>query len=108
MPEMLKILKIMLGKPDGDPEDYSDDVLGAYLDLAGQKILGRLYPFGIPEGAGVPERYQSLQCEIACYMLNKRGAEGQTSHSENGISRQYESGSVPESMLFEIVPFVGV
>lgn len=106
--ETLDILKIMLGKPDGNEEEWSDGVLIAYLALAGQKILGRLYPFAIPEGAEVPERYQSLQCEIACYLLNKRGAEGQTSHSENGISRAYESASVPESMLFEVVPFVGV
>lgn len=104
----LDILKIMLGSPEGSPDDWPDGVLTAYLSLAEQKILGRLYPFAIPEGAKMPERYQSLQCEIACYLLNKRGAEGQTSHSENGISRQYESASVPESMLAEVVPFVGV
>lgn len=104
----LVILRIMLGNPEGNPDEWSDGVLTVYLSLAEQKILGRLYPFGIPEGAKMPERYQGLQCEIACYLLNKRGAEGQTSHSENGISRQYESGSVPESMLFDVVPFVGV
>jgi hypothetical protein len=46
--------------------------------------------------------------EIAAYLLNKRGAEGQTSHSENGISRGYESGSIPESMLSDVLPFVGI
>lgn len=106
--EALNILKVMLGQPEGNPDDWNDDVLSAYLNLAGQKILGRLYPFDMPEDAEVPKRYQGLQCEIACYLLNKRGAEGQTSHSENGISRAYESASVPDSMLFEVVPFVGV
>ncbi len=108
MPEALKILKIMLGKTAGDPEEWADGVLEVYLEIAGQKILKRLYPFGPPEGARVPERYLGDQCEIACYLLNKRGAEGQTSHSENGVSRAYESASVPESMLCDIVPFVGV
>jgi hypothetical protein len=56
----------------------------------------------------VPRRYGYLQCEIAAYLLNKRGAEGQTGHSENGISRSYESADVPESMLSEVIPFCKV
>jgi len=49
-----------------------------------------------------------LQLEIATYLLNKRGAEGQTAHSENGISRSYESADVPSSMLNQIVPHCGI
>lgn len=56
----------------------------------------------------VPEKYGALQCEIAAYMLNKRGAEGQTSHSENGITRSYENADVPSSMLKVVTPHVGV
>lgn len=41
-------------------------------------------------------------------MLNKRGAEGQTSHTENGVTRQYESADVPSSMLKAITPYCGV
>ena len=41
-------------------------------------------------------------------MLNKRGAEGQTSHSENGISRSYENADIPSSMLKVVTPHVGV
>ena len=44
----------------------------------------------------------------AVYLLNKRGAEGETAHSENGISRSYESADIPESMLSGIIPFAGV
>ena len=99
--EKLTLLKAMVGSAD------SDDVLLAYLDIAGGKILNRAYPYGTEE-TEVPSRYDFLQCEIAAYMLNKRGAEGQTSHSENGISRSYESADVPESMLGAITPNVGV
>ena len=35
------------------------------------------------------------------------GSEGQTSHTENGITRQYESADVPASMLKTITPHVG-
>ena len=56
----------------------------------------------------VPEQYSYLQVEIATYLLNKRGGEGELSHSENGISRSYENGDVPESMMRQIVPMYGV
>ena len=99
--EKLKLLKDMVGESD------TEEVLLAYLDIAGRKILNRAYPYGTDE-TEVPVRYDFLQCEIAAYLLNKRGAEGQTAHSENGISRSYESADVPESMLGAITPMVGV
>lgn len=79
----------------------------AYLSLAAEIVLNRCYPFD-DEKKEVPNRYSRKQLEIACYLLNKRGAEGQLSHTENGISRSYESASVPESMLKDITPFCGV
>ncbi len=104
--EKLAVLRIMCGGVPADG-DWSDEVLTAHLTLAGRKIIDRAYPFdaGVTE---VPERYGQLQCEIACYMLNRRGSEGQTSHSENGISRAYESSGVPESMLEAVTPMCGV
>ena len=99
--EKFKLLKAMVGESD------TEEVLLAYLNIAGRKILNRAYPFGTDE-TEVPTRYSYLQCEIAAYLLNKRGAEGQTGHSENGISRSYESADVPESMLGAVTPMVGV
>ena len=40
------------------------------------------------------QKYQSLQVEIAAYLLDKRGATGEIAHSENGISRSYENGDI--------------
>lgn len=99
--EKLQLLKAMVGESD------TEEVLLAYLNIAGRKILNRAYPFGTDE-TEVPVRYDFLQCEIAAYLLNKRGAEGQTGHSENGISRSYESADVPESLLGAVTPRVGV
>ena len=99
--EKLTLLKAMVGSSD------TEDVLLAYLDIAGGKIMNRAYPYGTEE-TEVPARYEFLQCEIAAYLLNKRGAEGQTAHSENGISRSYESADVPESLLGAVTPMVGV
>ena len=103
--EKLSLLRVMVGQPNEG--EWSDDVLTAYLHIAARKILNRAYPYDdtVEE---VPRRYGYLQCDIANYLLNKRGAEGQTAHSENGISRSYESADVPESMLCEVIPHVGV
>ena len=103
--EKLSMLRVMVGQPNEG--DWSDDVLLSYLNIAGQKIINRAYPYD-DTVTEVPRRYGYLQCDIATYLLNKRGAEGQTSHSENGISRGYASADVPEAMLSEIVPHVEV
>ena len=103
--EKLTMLRVMVGQPNEG--DWSDDVLISYLTIAGRKIINRAYPYD-DTVSEVPRRYGYLQCEIANYLLNKRGAEGQTSHSENGINRSYESADVPESMLSEVVPRVEV
>jgi hypothetical protein len=87
--------------------DDTEDVLSTYLKLAGAKILAKAFPYN-PEKTEVPAQYHYLQIEIAAYLLNKRGAEGQTSHSENGISRSYESADVPPSMLRTVTPCCGV
>lgn len=99
--EKLAALKAMVGGSD------SDEVLSAYLKLAGGKIIAKAFPYK-SDVTEVPVQYGYLQVEIAAYMLNKRGAEGQTSHTENGVTRQYENADVPASMLKSITPFCGV
>lgn len=99
--EKVKALKAMVGGSD------SDEVLSTYLLLAGKKIIARAYPYD-PAVTEVPVQYEYLQLEIAAYMLNKRGAEGQTAHSENGISRSYENADIPASMLKAVTPHCGI
>ena len=85
----------------------SDDVLLTYLQLAGQKIINKAYPFG-SSTTEVPSEYSILQVDIALYLLNKRGAEGQEIHIENGVHRTYESADVPNSMLRAVTARCGV
>lgn len=98
--EKLERLKAMTG-------ETSEDALLTYLGIAGERVIQKAYPFN-SEITEVPTRYESTQLEIAVYLLNKRGAEGENYHSENGINRTYESASVPDSMLAHVTPFVGV
>lgn len=88
-------------------EEQDDTVLSTYLSLAASKVLTRAYPYD-PTITEVPDRYAAVQVEIAAYMLNKRGAEGQTAHSENGVSRSYEDGDIPQTLLRQITPMVRV
>lgn len=89
-------------------DETDDDVLSAYLEAAGEEILNRMYPYQSVEGKAVPSRYLSVQVDIAAYHLNKRGAEGELNHIENGITRMYEAADTPPSLIRKITPVVGV
>lgn len=95
----------MLQSICGDPEATSE-MLETYLDLAADVVVRRAYPFLTTYIlAEVPPRYDTLQVQIANEMYLKRGAEGEQGHSENGVVRSYESGSVSDSLLKQIVPY---
>ena len=85
----------------------SDDLLLTYLEDAKGIILNKRYPFGYPDGTEVEPKYETVQVAIAMELYSKLGAEGETAHSENGISRTYENGFVSSSLLKSIVPCVG-
>ena len=92
-----------------DDETENPAILDIYLDLAGDKILNRMYPFLTDyEGVEVPDRYAMIQLNVATYLMNKRGAEGQVQHIENGVHRNYGSADVPDDMLKDIVPMAAV
>lgn len=89
-----------------DDDDTDDDILEVYLEVAAQKILNRMYPYKLDyDGIEVPDRYAMIQLNIAVYMLNKRGAEGEIQHIENGIHRNYGSSDIPDSFLKDVLPY---
>ncbi len=99
----LSHLRLLLGIKGWD----EDELLNMFLSIAAQKVLDRAFPFE-EDVKEVPRRYHLKQVEIAAYLYNKQGAEGQTAHTENGITRTYGSADVPEAMLQGIVPHVKV
>lgn len=106
----IEMLRAMLDDPaaDGNERD-SDGTLQVYLELAGYKILNKMYQFpefyDDYEGLEVPDRYVMAQLNICCYLLNKRGAEGEIQHIEGGIHRNYGASDVPDAMLKDITPY---
>jgi len=97
--EKLRMLSVRIS-----PDTATDDVLNDTLAVAGALILNKMYPFGYPDGTVVPARYEQIQIQLAVELYSHRGAEGQTSHSENGISRSWPEQS---RLLKQIVPCVG-
>jgi hypothetical protein len=88
--------------------DTADTELSLYLlEQAEGIIMNRRYPFGAPEGAEFPSRYDHIQLQIAVELYSKMGAEGQVGHKENGIDRTFEAADVSPSLLSRIVPLVG-
>lgn len=96
----LERLKLRTNEPD-------EAVLNDCLESAKNAILARRFPYREWDG-DVEPKYTDLQFRIALDLYNKIGGEGQLTHSENGVSRTWESSWVSEQLLSEVVPYVGV
>ena len=97
--EKLAALKVAIS-----PDVEADEVLSSLLSDAEALVLNRMYPFGYEDDTVVPPRYERIQIGLAVELYGKRGAEGQTAHSENGINRSWGEKS---ALLNRIVPHVG-
>ena len=84
--------------------ETDNGVLTFFIQKAEDAVLAKCFPFR-QDKRDVPVRYHTTVVNIAVYLLNKRGAEGEISHSENGIGRTYESADIPDSMLKSVVSF---
>lgn len=90
-----------------DDPTATDAVINAYLIKARAAIFARMYPTGNkPETVvDVPERYETIQCDLAVRYFLRRGGEGEQIHNENGIHRHY--GSVnDEDLLMEVMQVI--
>ncbi len=75
------------------PDVADDEILKSELLVAESLILNKMYPFGYDDDVVVPKRYERLQIQLAIELYSKRGADGQLSHNENGISRTWAEKS---------------
>lgn len=100
--QKIEKLKVLIS-----PDTASDLLLSYLLDQSEGIILNRRYPFGPPEGATLSALHEQIQLRIAVELFSKMGAEGQTEHAENGITRKWEAGDVSPSLLRTIVPVCG-
>ena len=97
----LERLKLRTMEPD-------ERILEDCLESAKNAILARRFPFCDWHLEILPSRYEDLQFRIALDLYNKIGGEGQINHSENGVSRSWESSWISQQLLNEVTPLVGV
>ena len=88
--------------------ETDDDIISAFLSMAADAIYNYVDISKTHDKTEIIDSYGGVQVRIASAWLNKRGADGQLIHNENGIYRSYESGDIPSSILRELVPICGV
>jgi hypothetical protein len=96
------MLRALLGNTND-----SDETLDVYIGMAKNAILRHAYPYEDIAGVEFPARYDDLAVQIAQSMYLRIGAEGESAHSENGVSRQFLTDGIPKSLLAQITPNVG-
>lgn len=104
---MLLKLKTLLEIAESETDE--DILLALLITKATNKVVNTRHPYGCDDTqkATAVLRYEDIILDVAVYLYSKKGAEGQTVHSETGVSRSYESAGIPQSYLADITPFVG-
>lgn len=84
--------------------DFEDDDLYDEIEDAIETVNDRRH-FLPTDTKLFEDKYKGIVVRLCICSIAKMGAEGQTSHSENGISRTYsEASEMPNDILREIVP----
>lgn len=108
MADIIEKRRLLVGLKADD--STQDSLLLLFWSQAERKVIKARYPYGYNESqkANALSQYADNIEQIYIYLWNKQGAEGETSHNENGVSRTYENAGIPSSFLADIVPCVGV
>lgn len=101
---LINKLKIVLSARNLD--GFDDIYLQYELDRAIGEI-NRCRRFTPDKKNKYDAKYEYLIIPMVIAAISKIGAEGQTSHSENGVTRGYGSaGDYPNELLRQIVPLI--
>lgn len=99
-------LKSLLISRDFDITDKDTPILRYEIKRAIAQI-NRCRRFKATDEKPYDKKYEDLIIPLAISSFAKIGAEGQTVHSENGITRHYTSGGdYPKELLREIIPLI--
>lgn len=92
---------------ESDPMATAEAV-AVYLNLACNAMLERLFPYDPTKTAeNIPERYDTIQCELAARYWLRRGSQAELNHEENGVNRSYQSPD-DDDVLKRLTPFAKV
>ena len=104
--ELVNKLQIILVAKDFNVTDNDKQLLEYEVERAIAEI-NKCRRFKPTETVLYDKKYESLIIPLCVSAFAKSGAEGQTSHTENGIVRNYTSGGdYPKDMLKGIIPLI--
>lgn len=104
--EKLARLKVLIGIADSS----EDERLLTLLEIAGESILGYMYAMrgGVPADVlEIPDEYTNTQIMAVIVGYGLLGAEGQVTHSENGISRQFSYPDMQTFIRRHVIAYAG-
>lgn len=104
--QLLSKLKVVLRAHDFDDNEFSDEYLKYEIDRAIAEI-NRCRRFTPTDSASYDKKYEYLIIPFCISAISKIGAEGQISHTENGVSRSYGSSmDYPKELVQQIIPLI--
>lgn len=86
------------------PEEHDDELMLDILDSAKNLIQIKRFPFLDEFPMELESKYTELQLQIAIRMYNKMGAEGEVSHTESGVARNYGNSEEYADLLARVIP----
>ena len=92
----------------GASDSVSEDTIDAYLTAAGKEILAWRYSYSDQSVDSVPPEYEMTQIYAVIAGYSQSGAEGQMSHSENGIARTFKYPDMLRYIRANVIPLCGV
>ena len=103
--EKIIALKLIMGIET----DTEDEVLQTYLSMAGQEIISwRFSHFDGEAPCDVPSEYEQTQLFAVVAGYSQSGAENQTRHDENGISRTFKYEDMVAYIRSHVIPYVKI
>lgn len=104
MAEKVEMTMALMGEADSSLEEKIE----IYLNAAGKEILAWRYSYSGNPAQNVPEEYEMTQIHAVIAGYSQSGAEGQGSHSENGIARTFRYPDMLHYIRANVVPLAGV
>lgn len=104
--EKLKMVKTLLDIAEFDTSE--DSFIKVYLTAAEKEIISWRYSLSSKTVDTVPAEYEMTQIFAVIAGYSQSGAEGQTSHSENSISRTFSYPDMLHYIRKNVIPFCGL
>lgn len=104
--ELTKKLKTILKSKGFDISNDDDYVLTYEIERAISEI-NNCRNFDATKDKPYDKKYEHMIIPLSISAFSKSGAEGEESHSENGVIRKYNSGGdYPKEELAKIIPLI--